>query len=53
LRKNTGEKKKKKHGGKRERKKRTRTIGDCQGSIRQNYCTDGGRRNTSRNTGKD
>jgi len=52
LRNNTGEKKKKKHGGKRERKKRTCTTGDCQGSIWQNYCTDGGKGNMSRSTGR-
>jgi len=52
LRKNTEEKKRKKHSGRRERKKGICTIGNCQGSIQQNYCMDGEKRNTNRDIGK-
>jgi len=44
--------KKKKQGGRRERKRRMCSTENCQGSIWQNYCMDGGRRNMSRSIGR-
>jgi len=47
------EKKRKKQGGKKQRKIKGCLAGGCQGSIRQRYCMGGGRRSTSRNIRKD
>jgi len=52
LRRNTEGRKKKKQGGRRGRKRRMSSTENCRGSIRQNYCMDGGRRNTSRSIGR-
>jgi len=46
-------KKKKKQGGKKGRKRRTCSTENCWGSTWQNYYMGGGRRNMSRNIGKD
>jgi len=47
------EKKRKKQGGKKQRKIKGCLAGGCQGSIWQRYCMDGGRRSMSRNIGRD